>query len=529
MRAGALAAVLIALTAAWLLRPAAVPNSSQASCTDPTAGSSSGPNAAPAQQSATSAAPAASTAQGGGSDAREQVELMKSASVPEAAPHASAASPAAAAPAPARPGSSKENETADIFVWWHAPFFSGGGYCSEAIAFAMALDKGDPERGVPAVPVRIAQHGDGFSHAFVEGLSPGVREALGRMARTPLDKRATHRTIVVVCHSEPGAWNPQRFSTAPCPPPELEGRRTIPGARVFRVGRTMFETDRLPDGWEPRLNAMDQVWVPTEFHRRVFAEHGARASKLRVIGEPVDSAFYDPDRVEAAKLPGDAGDYKFLSIFKWEARKGWEVLLEAYFREFTIEEDVTLYLLTAPYHHSGAPFEQQIAEFGRSLGLDEHFLPRVELLRPGVPDDEMPRIYKAADAFVLPSRGEGWGRPHIEAMAMGLPVIATNWSGNTEFMTDENSFPLPIDGLVPVPEGPFKGHLWAQPSVYSLREIMRWVFEHREEARGRGRRARRDVSEKYSLQRLAGALRGLLAEAHAAAWETRPRPAPAKT
>lgn len=35
----------------------------------------------------------------------------------------------------------------------------------------------------------------------------------------------------------------------------------------------------------------------------------------------------------------------------------------------------------------------------------------------------MPRLYKAADAFVLPSRGEGWGRPHVEAMSMALPVI----------------------------------------------------------------------------------------------------------
>mmetsp|Transcript_7526 Transcript_7526/g.16673 ORF Transcript_7526/g.16673 Transcript_7526/m.16673 type:complete len:81 (+) Transcript_7526:1012-1254(+) len=48
------------------------------------------------------------------------------------------------------------------------------------------------------------------------------------------------------------------------------------------------------------------------------------------------------------------------------------------------------------------------------------------------------------DAFVLPSRGEGWGRPHTEAMVMGLPCIATNWSGNTEFMSDANSFPIQV-------------------------------------------------------------------------------------
>jgi glycosyltransferase involved in cell wall biosynthesis len=45
-------------------------------------------------------------------------------------------------------------------------------------------------------------------------------------------------------------------------------------------------------------------------------------------------------------------------------------------------------------------------------------------------------LYRSVDAFVLPSRGEGWGRPYMEAMSMGLPVIATNWSGPTEFVNE---------------------------------------------------------------------------------------------
>jgi glycosyltransferase involved in cell wall biosynthesis len=48
------------------------------------------------------------------------------------------------------------------------------------------------------------------------------------------------------------------------------------------------------------------------------------------------------------------------------------------------------------------------------------------------------------DCVVIPSRGEGWGRPHVEAMSMELPLIATYWSGPTEFMTENNSYPLNI-------------------------------------------------------------------------------------
>ena len=64
----------------------------------------------------------------------------------------------------------------------------------------------------------------------------------------------------------------------------------------------------------------------------------------------------------------------------------------------------------------------------------------------------MPRLYAAADAYVLPTRGEGWGRPYMEAMAMGLPTIGSRWSGNLEFMHDGNAWL--VDGeLVPVAHG----------------------------------------------------------------------------
>jgi len=51
----------------------------------------------------------------------------------------------------------------------------------------------------------------------------------------------------------------------------------------------------------------------------------------------------------------------------------------------------------------------------------------VIVLKEEIAARAMPSLYKAADAFVLPSRGEGWGIPYMEAMAMGLPTIGTNW------------------------------------------------------------------------------------------------------
>jgi len=64
-----------------------------------------------------------------------------------------------------------------------------------------------------------------------------------------------------------------------------------------------------------------------------------------------------------------------------------------------------------------------------------------------LPIDKMVMLYCAADAFVVTSHGEGFGRPSLEAMAMGLPVIATNFSGLTAFVRDDVAFPIPVYGL----------------------------------------------------------------------------------
>jgi len=54
---------------------------------------------------------------------------------------------------------------------------------------------------------------------------------------------------------------------------------------------------------------------------------------------------------------------------------------------------------------------------------------------------------------VLPTRGEGWGRPQMEAMSMARPLITTNWSGPTAYINADNAYPLSIEGLVAAAQG----------------------------------------------------------------------------
>ena len=133
-------------------------------------------------------------------------------------------------------------------VLWHAPFLAGGGFCSEAHDMAHAL-------AAVGVSVGAVHHGDSYNGDFVAGWPPAQQRAYAAWDAAARGMRPG--SVVAVCHSEPGAWSVPRpnYQTAPCPP----------RGAAYAVGRAMFETDRLPDGWAKRLNAMDEVWVPTEW------------------------------------------------------------------------------------------------------------------------------------------------------------------------------------------------------------------------------------------------------------------------
>jgi glycosyltransferase involved in cell wall biosynthesis len=88
----------------------------------------------------------------------------------------------------------------------------------------------------------------------------------------------------------------------------------------------------------------------------------------------------------------------------------------------------------------------------------------------------------------------------VEALSSEMPVIATRWSGQMDFLTEQNSYLIDYQ-MVPTPADidieSFAGHCWAEPSVDHLRALMRHVFSHQEEAREKARRGRQEIVEKY--------------------------------
>lgn len=349
-------------------------------------------------------------------------------------------------------------------------FFETSGYAAEARSYALGLNRLGYRIRLLALPERFPCR---------ELLDQADLAALEAMSRAEIDPARA----VALLHQKPDTY------------PET-------GCRV-RIARTTFETDRIPAGWAERLNGLTEVWVPSRFNIESFAAGGVAPGKLRWVRQGIDTRRFRPEAAPA-ELPGRRA-FTFLSAFTWQDRKGWDILLRAYLTEFKPDEDVALIIWAQPFYRRPDEIALEMRHLIEAeLKLDPARTPPVTVLTSPCPDAAMPGLYTACDAFVLPTRGEGWGRPFAEAMACGLPAIGTRWGGNLDFMTDANSYLLATDGLTDVDAGvevaAFRGHRWANPSVEHLRTLMRHVASHPDEAAETGLRARADMVTRWDLR-----------------------------
>jgi glycosyltransferase involved in cell wall biosynthesis len=360
---------------------------------------------------------------------------------------------------------------------WQAPIFNFSGYGDEARAMILGLQ----QRGYP---VTARSWGTDLPE-FVDQLAASAPDrllALHQATQVPLG-----HPFVSVLHV-----------------PGYAATR-IHGASA-NVIRTMFETDSIPRDWVSRLNQMDEVWVPTSFNAETFAKAGV-TTPIEVVPGGVDAKLFRPG-LRPLRVPGARGTV-FLSIFEWAFRKGWDVLLSAWAEAFGPGDDVSLVLRTAAVEGTVGtplPIEQRIDGHLAALGKTRADVAPIIVLERPLSLADLPRLYAAADVYVSASRGEGWGRPMLEAMACRLPVIATRWSGNLDFMDDDNSILLDIEGLEAVDHRAefafYRGHRWAEPSVAHLTEVLQRTAADPALRKRLGARGRSDVERRWQWKQV---------------------------
>ncbi|MEM6529522.1 MAG: glycosyltransferase family 4 protein, partial [Chloroflexota bacterium] len=272
----------------------------------------------------------------------------------------------------------------------------------------------------------------------------------------------------------------------------------------YNIGYWMFEVDRpLNSKWQAAFAYVDEIWTASDYTQQILA----RQSPVPVyrVPHPIHLSKQDTQSRTEFDLPEDA--FIFLFVFDSKstiARKNPLAVIEAF----------KLACADVPYPPT---LVLQTSSLERFPDLSDAIYtacsePNILLINDYWTRQQMSALYGLVDAYVSLHRSEGYGMGMAEAMSMGSPVIATGWSGNMDYMSADNSFPVNFD-LVPISEAhhgpqasdpkilrlyPPDSGIWADPDINHAAHLMRTVCDQPQQARLMGESGARTIAENYS-------------------------------
>jgi len=249
-------------------------------------------------------------------------------------------------------------------------------------------------------------------------------------------------------------------------------------------------------------DVVDYILPSSEFSKKIFIDNGVDERKLKVIPHGVNIDKFNPNI-----QPIDVGTkkFKFLTIAQPHARKGLDILVQAFAEEFASTEDVCLVIKTSLVNEKRhALYEVDLKQIIDSI-KEKFCTSSIKIITEDI--DNLASLYNACDCFVLPTRSECFNLTVLEAIACIKPVITTAYGGHMDYL-DENTAYLINYKIVPATQ---KMQYWhynpkatiAEPDRVHLRTLMRYVYRHRDEAKNKAQIAYNKIIPNYTWDKVA--------------------------
>jgi glycosyltransferase involved in cell wall biosynthesis len=222
-------------------------------------------------------------------------------------------------------------------------------------------------------------------------------------------------------------------------------------AGAWRIGYWAWELPDPPADWAGCDNTLDEIWTPSRF---------SRDSLQRMMRKPIDVVPHYMPPQSARRQRNAEAPFTVLTMADSRSslsRKNPAGAIKAFTEAFG----------DSPCAHLILKLSGRVDEMDAFIAtLDGGLGHNVEVVRNYLDEAGLAALYDRADVLLSLHRAEGFGLPMLEALTRGIPVVATAWSGNTDFTDDLNSIPVPC-ALVAVddPAAIYSGSCWAEPDV----------------------------------------------------------------
>jgi glycosyltransferase involved in cell wall biosynthesis len=271
---------------------------------------------------------------------------------------------------------------------------------------------------------------------------------------------------------------------------------------AYNILYPAWELSKIDHSWVNHLEKYSEVWTPSKYVYEMLA--GVNV-KVTLVRQPVCL----PSNSDKSK----SSDYnkkilQLLTYYDFDSRvtrKNIRAPIIAFRSAFPDKEDVMLTVKVRGVDDSGA--RQWLAH---QAALDS----RIKIIDGTLSRSEVDQLIIDCDVFLSLHRSEGFGFGAAEALAAGKAVVATDYSGTTDFITEQTGYPVEYD-LIPVKEGEFthwENQVWAEPRIESAVAALHSVYDDREQAIEKGKKGRALMEKHYSPKVIGEQIRQLLIE-----------------